>query len=75
MSNLWETPKQFASCTGLLFVGIYVDLKGNLNVLLMKQLDIVVSPPAFVWDPYMTLTHVTLDLDICDLEPQTVPVI
>ena len=30
----------------------------------MKQLDVVVSPPAVVWDPYMTLTHVTFDLDI-----------
>ena len=27
---------------------------------LMKQLDIVVSPPAFLWDPYLTLT----DLDL-----------
>ncbi len=25
----------------------------------MKQLDVVVSPPAFVWDPNLTLTHVT----------------
>ncbi len=40
----------------------------------MKQLDVVVSPPAFVWFPYMTLTnvtfdltHVTFDIDICDL--------
>ena len=32
---------------------------------LMKQLDVVGSPPAFVWDPHLTLTHVTLDLDIC----------
>ncbi len=24
----------------------------------MKQLDIVVSPPAFLWDPYLTLTDV-----------------
>ncbi len=29
----------------------------------MKQLDVVVSPPAFVWNPYLTLTHVTFDLD------------
>ncbi len=35
----------------------------------MKQLDIVVSPPAFLWDPYLTfdLTHMTFDLDICYL--------
>ncbi len=33
----------------------------------MKQLDVVVSPPAFVWDPYLALTRVTFDLDICDL--------
>ena len=31
----------------------------------MKQLDIDVSPPAFLWDLYLTLalTHVTFDLD------------
>ena len=29
----------------------------------MKQLDVVVSPPAFVRNPYLTLTHVTFDLD------------
>ncbi len=28
----------------------------------MKQLDVVVSPPAFLWDPYLTLTNVILDL-------------
>ncbi len=33
----------------------------------MKQLDVVVSPPAFLWDPYLTLTSVTFDLDICSL--------
>ena len=33
----------------------------------MKQLDVVVSPPAYVWDPNLTLTHVTLDLDPRDL--------
>ena len=38
----------------------------------MKQLDIVVNPPAFLWDPYLTLPHVIFDLDICDLS-QTVP--
>ncbi len=33
----------------------------------MKQLDVdvVVSPPAFVWDPNMELTHMTFDLDPC----------
>ncbi len=35
----------------------------------MKQLDVVVSPPAFVWDPNLTLTHVTFDLNPCDLWP------
>ena len=25
----------------------------------MKQLDVVVSPPAFVWDPNFTLTHMS----------------
>ncbi len=34
-----------------------------------KQLDIVVSPPAFVWNPNLTLNHVTFDLDPCDLRP------
>ena len=27
----------------------------------LKQLDIVVSPPAFVWGPNLTLTHVIVD--------------
>ncbi len=33
----------------------------------MKQLDVVVSPPAFLWDPYLplTLTYMTFDLEIC----------
>ncbi len=35
--------------------------------LLMKQLDVVVSPPAFLWDPYLTLTNVIFDLDNCGL--------
>ena len=29
----------------------------------MKQLDVDVSPPAFVWNPYLTFTNVTFDLD------------
>ena len=29
----------------------------------MKQLDVVASPPAFLWDPYLTLTDVIFDLD------------
>ncbi len=29
----------------------------------MKQLDVVVSPPAFLWDSYLTLTNVIFDLD------------
>ncbi len=36
----------------------------------MKQLDVVVSPPAFVWNPHFTLTHVTFDLDPSDLLPR-----
>ena len=39
----------------------------TVNKILRKQLDIVVSSPAFVWDPNFTLTHVTFDLDPCDL--------
>ncbi len=35
----------------------------------MKQLDVVVSPPAFVWDPYFRLTNVTFGPDPCDLWP------
>ncbi len=30
---------------------------------LMKQPDDVVNPPDFVWDPNLTLTHMTVDLD------------
>ncbi len=39
----------------------------------MKQLDVDVSPPAFVWKPYLTLLStfdldpVTFDLEPCDL--------
>ena len=36
----------------------------------MKQLDVVVSPPACVWNPYLMLTHVTFDLEPCDLWPR-----
>ncbi len=42
----------------------------NWNIKTMKkirQLDVVVSPPAFLWDPNLTLTHVTFDLDPSDL--------
>ena len=35
----------------------------------MKQLDVIVSPPAFIWDPNLTLIHVTFNLDPCDLWP------
>ncbi len=28
----------------------------------MKQLDVDVSPPAFLWDPHLNLTNVTFDL-------------
>ena len=27
----------------------------------MKQLDVDVSPPAFVWNLYLTLTNVTIE--------------
>ncbi len=33
----------------------------------MKQLDVDVSPPAFLCDPYLTLAYVTFDLNPCDL--------
>ncbi len=33
----------------------------------MKQLDDFMSVPVFVWGPNLTLTHVTFDLDPCDL--------
>ncbi len=36
---------------------------------LTEQPDVVVSPSAFVWDTNLTLTHVTSDLDPCDLRP------
>ncbi len=35
----------------------------------MKQLDVVVSPPAFFWNPYLTLTYMSFDLDPRDLWP------
>ncbi len=31
----------------------------------MKQLDIVVTPSAFVCDPCLTLAHMTFDRDLC----------
>ena len=37
----------------------------------MKHLDIVVSPPAFIWDPNLTSTHLTFDLDLCELDKRT----
>ncbi len=27
----------------------------------MKQLDVDVSPPVFLWDPYLTLSNMTFD--------------
>ena len=30
----------------------------------MKQLDVDVSQPAFVWNSELTLTHMTFDLDL-----------
>ncbi len=44
--------------------------KTKQNKKQMKQFDVVVSPPAFVGNPYLTLTHVTFDLDPCDLWPR-----
>ncbi len=32
-----------------------------------KQLDVDVSPPVFVWNPYLILTLVIVNLDPCDL--------
>ncbi len=29
-----------------------------------KQLDVVMRPPAFVWNSYLTLNHVTFDLEV-----------
>ncbi len=34
-----------------------------------SNLTIVMSPPAYVWDANMALTHVTFELDPCDLWP------
>ncbi len=34
----------------------------------MKQLDVDVSPPAFVWNPYWIMANVTFDLDPFDLD-------
>ena len=31
--------------------------------MLMQQLDVDVSPPAFIWNPHLTMTLVTFDLD------------
>ena len=42
-------------------------IEGGKSIINMKQLDIYVSPPAFVWNPYMTLPNVTFNLDPCDL--------
>ena len=45
----------------------YTCLWQLVHMLKMKQLDVVVSPPAFLWDPYLTLTYEIFDLDICGL--------
>ena len=34
----------------------------------MRQLDVDVSPPAFLWDLYLTLANVTFDLNPCDFD-------
>ncbi len=34
----------------------------------MKQLDVDVSPPAFLWDLNLTLANVTFDLDPYDFD-------
>ncbi len=43
----------------------HVVRKSQTNLIKMKQLDIVMSSPAFVWDPNLTLTHVIFDLNPC----------
>ncbi len=44
---------------------IYYPANPAQNEIQMKQLDVVVSPPAFLWDSYLTLTNVIFELDIC----------
>ncbi len=34
----------------------------------MKQLEVVVSPPAFLYDPFLTLINVTSDHDPHDID-------
>ncbi len=41
----------------------------------MMQLDLVVIPPAFLWNPYLILTKLTFDLDTYDLWPWHILVI
>ncbi len=38
----------------------------------IKQLDVVASPSAFLWNPYLPLTNVIFDDDNCDSRSQTV---
>ena len=42
----------------------FLHVEGKIK---MKQLDVVMSPPAFLLDPYLTLTYEIFDLDICGL--------
>ncbi len=46
---------------------IQVHSGGLGTIYLMKQLDIVLSPSVFVWNPFLTLAKMTFDLDQCDL--------
>ncbi len=36
----------------------------KLQRFLMKQLDVDVSPPAFLWNPYLSLVNVTFDINV-----------
>ncbi len=42
--------------------GFFASLEVGKKI--MMQLEVFVSPPAFLWDPYLTLTNVIFDLDI-----------
>ncbi len=57
-----------------LFFSRYQTHQGNIcntiKKIIMKQLDVDVSPPAFLWDPYLNLANVTFDLHPCDLWPR-----
>ncbi len=47
-------------------------IQGQYTEYKMKQLDIEVSPPAFVWNPYLTFDLVPRDLYLLFLEHLTI---